>query len=397
MNLNNYLKNKINNITENDICHMNIIDYNDFKIFIDKHYNLNHLKNNNYLKYVKVIRQKIVLKGEESYEELIYEINTLFKKMHESNLFYKLNFNKYLFNIKKIFQLLKKRDLGLKNEIKRFKDLYHYFSSKSVKFKLLQTINTVNNKLIQFKKYKHKLEYLINKFKELEMNYNIDQDLININNSERTLIGKKSEYNVKNLLLNYIKEFNEKMNEEKYIYLENIDIFKLFNVKLNNNKDCKGEIDGIILKKENNDYIIEYIIEAKSSIKATYEDINKIIGFKQFFIKYEFTNNKIINETIQLNEKSFEKIINNKIHEWLIYICNDNKNKIDKTHFYFSYVLKIIDYDFIIDYYINQNENSIQKKHKLILDNQDYIEQLFEIWKKNVNLTKNESCIFIIP
>ena len=87
MNLNNYLKNKINNITENDICHMNIIDYNDFKIFIDKHYNLNHLKNNNYLKYVKVIRQKIVLKGEESYEELIYEINTLFKKMHESNLF----------------------------------------------------------------------------------------------------------------------------------------------------------------------------------------------------------------------------------------------------------------------------------------------------------------------
>ena len=397
MNLNNYLKNKINNITENDMCHMNILEYVDFKTFIDEHYNLNHLKNNNYLKYVKVIRQKIVLKGEENYEELIDEINSLFKKMHESNLFYKLNFNRYLFNIKKIFQLLKKRDLGLKNEIKRFNDLYHYFSSSSVKFKLLQTINTVNNKSIQFKKYKIKLEYLINKFKELELKYDIDQDLININNSERTLIGKKSEYNVKHLLLNYIKEFNEKINEEKYIYLENIDIFKLFNVKINNNKNCKGEIDGIILRKENNDYIIEYIIEAKSSIKATYEDINKIIGFKQFFIQYEFKNNKIINETIELNEKSFEKIINNKIHEWLIYICNDNKNKIDKTHFYFSYVLKIIDYDFIIDYYINQNENSIQKKHNLILMNQDYIEQLFEIWKKNVNLTMNQSCIFIIP
>jgi hypothetical protein len=52
---------------------------------------------------------------------------------------------------------------------------------------------------------------------------------------------------------------------------------------------------------------------------------------------------------------------------------------------------------FIIDYYINQNENSIQKKHKLILNNQDYIEQLFEIWKINVNLTMNQSCIFIIP
>ena len=397
MNLNNYLKNKINNITENDMCHMNILDYHDFKTFIDKHYNLNHLKNNNYLKYVKVIRQKIVLKGEEDYEELIDEINSLFKKMHESNLFYKLNFRRYLFNIKKIFQLLKKRDLGLKNEIKRFNELYNFFPSKSVKFKLLQTINTTSNKLIQFKKYKIKLEHLINKFKELELKYDIDQDLININNSERTLIGKKSEYNVKHLLLNYIKDLNQKINEEKYIYLENIDIFKLFNVKINNNKDCKGEIDGLILRKENNIYIIEYIIEAKSSIKATYEDINKIIGFKQFFIQYEFTNNKIIDETIQLNEKSFEKIINNKVHEWLIYICNDNKNKIDKTHFYFSYVLKIIDYDFIIDYYINQNENSIQKKHKLILNNQDYIEQLFEIWKINVNLTMNQSCIFIIP
>ena len=165
---------------------------------------------------------------------------------------------------------------------------------------------------------------------------------------------------------------------------------------MNNNKNCKGEIDGLILRKENDNYIIEYIIEVKSSIKATYEDINKIMGLKQFFINYEFNQNKQINEEIVLNEKSFEKIINNKIHEWLIYICNDNKNKIDKTHFYFSYVLKIIDYDFIIDYYVNDCENSIIKKHKQILDNQDYIDQIYEIWKKQVNLTKDQSCIFII-
>ena len=403
MNLNDYLKNKIKNINEDDICHMNILEYNDFKQFVDEHYNLNHLKNNNYLKYVKVVRQKIVYTNEEKYEDLIDEINAIFKKMHEKNLFYKLNFRRYLFNIKKIIFLLQKRELGLNDEIKRFNELYHFFPSQIVKFKLLQTINTTSNKLIQFKKYKHKLVYLINKFKDLELKYDIDQDLININNNERTLIGKKSEYNVKKILKEYIKELN-KMNEMnkdidyiEYIYYENVDIFKLFNVKLNNNKNCKGEIDGLILKKEKNDYIIEYIIEVKSSIKATYEDINKIMGLKQFFINYEFTQNKQINEEIVLNEKSFEKIINNKIHEWLIYICNDNKNNIDKTHFYFSYVLKIIDYDFIIDYYINQNENSIQKKHKLILNNQDYIEQLFEIWKINVNLTMNQSCVFIIP
>ena len=398
MNLNDYLKNKIKNINEDDICHMDILKYNDFKQFVDEHYNLIHLKNNNYLKYVKVIRQKIVYTNEEKYEELIDEINIIFKKMHEKNLFFKINFRRYLFNIKKIILLLKKRELGLNNEIKRFNDLYHYFPSQTVKFKLLQTINTSNNKLIQFKKYKHKLLYLINKFKDLELKYEIDQDLININNDERTLIGNKSEYNVKNLLKEYIKELNNinsNINIE-YIYYENVDIFKLFNVKLNNNKNCKGEIDGLILRKENDNYIIEYIIEVKSSIKATYEDINKIMGLKQFFINYEFNQNKQINEEIVLNEKSFEKIINNKIHEWLIYICNDNKNKIDKTHFYFSYVLKIIDYDFIIDYYVNECENSIIKKHKQILDNQDYIDQIYEIWKKQVNLTKEQSCIFII-
>jgi len=402
MNLNDYLKNKIKNINEDDICHMNILEYNDFKQFVNEHYNLNHLKNNNYLKYVKVVRQKIVYTNEEKYEELIDEINAIFKKMHEKNLFYKLNFRRYLFNIKKIIFLLQKRELGLNDEIKRFNELYHFFPSQIVKFKLLQTINTTSNKLIQFKKYKHKLVYLINKFKDLELKYDIDQDLININNNERTLIGKKSEYNVKKILKEYIKELN-KMNEMnkdieyiEYIYYENVDIFKLFNVKLNNNKNCKGEIDGLILKKEKNDYIIEYIIEVKSSIKATYEDINKIMGLKQFFINYEFTQNKQINEEIVLNEKSFEKIINNKIHEWLIYICNDNKNNIDKTHFYFSYVLKIIDYDFIIDYYVNKSENSIIKKHKKIVDNQDYVEQIYEIWKKHVYLTKEQSCIYII-
>ena len=402
MNLNDYLKNKLKNINEDDICHMNILEYNDFKQFVNEHYNLNHLKNNNYLKYVKVVRQKIVYTNEEKYEELIDEINAIFKKMHEKNLFYKLNFRRYLFNIKKIIFLLQKRELGLNDEIKRFNELYHFFPSQIVKFKLLQTINTTSNKLIQFKKYKHKLVYLINKFKDLELKYDIDQDLININNNERTLIGKKSEYNVKKILKEYIKELN-KMNEMnkdieyiEYIYYENVDIFKLFNVKLNNNKNCKGEIDGLILKKEKNDYIIEYIIEVKSSIKATYEDINKIMGLKQFFINYEFTQNKQINEEIVLNEKSFEKIINNKIHEWLIYICNDNKNNIDKTHFYFSYVLKIIDYDFIIDYYVNKSENSIIKKHKKIVDNQDYVEQIYEIWKKHVYLTKEQSCIYII-
>ena len=115
------------------------------------------------------------------------------------------------------------------------------------------------------------------------MNYNIDQDLININNSERTLIGKKSEYNVKNLLLNYIKEFNEKMNEEKYIYLENIDIFKLFNVKLNNNKDCKGEIDGIILKKKIMIILLNILLKRKVQLKLHMKILIKLLDLNNFY------------------------------------------------------------------------------------------------------------------
>lgn len=396
MNINKYLQNKIKNLSEDDIDHLNMEDYSSFKSFIDNHYNLEHLRTNNYLKFVKVSRQKIVLSGVTDYNQMIDDINNIFEIMNDHYLFYRLNFRKYLFNIKKINSLLKKREIGLSKELERFQGLYDYFRKENIKFKLLKTINLCNRKIQLFNIYKRQLIYLINKFIKLESKYGIDQKLINIVNSERTLIGKKSEYNVNKLINKYVDEINEKYGDDMYIYLENTDIFKLFNIKINTTAKCKGEIDGLILRKEENNYIIEYLIEIKSSIKAIFEDIHKIIGLKKFFLDYNFENEKYIGDNIKINKKSFEKIENSNIHDWLIYICNDDKNKIDRSHLYFSYVLKIIDYNFIKDYYVDNKYNCIKLKHNLILKNTDYINNLFNIWKNHVNLTKNGSCIYIL-
>tara|TARA_Y200000002_G_C22684671_1_gene665510 strand:+ start:2400 stop:3518 length:1119 start_codon:yes stop_codon:yes gene_type:complete len=368
-------------------------NYDNFKKFVDNHYNIEHLKNNNYLKYVKVVRQKIVLSGVYEYDQYIDKINNIFELMNEHYLFYKLNFRKYLFNIKKIFSLLKKRDNSLSKELDRFKKLYDLFDDKNIKFKILKTINSCNKKIILFNKNKRELLYYIDKFNNLEFKYGIDQKLINIVNHERSLIGKKSEYNVNKLIRSYINE-SDKNSEMKYIYVENVDIYKLFNIKINNNK-CKGEIDGLILSKNGNDYVIENLIEIKSSLKATFEDIYKIIGLKNFFLTYKFESDKYISKDIKLNKNSLKKIINYPVHKWLIYICYDDKRKIDKSHLYFSYVLKIIDFDFIQDYYINNKENIIKIKHKSIIENYNYIDNLFNLWKIHVNLNENGSCLFI--
>lgn len=396
MNIHNYLIKYTKNLNESDIYDYNMEKYDNFKKFTDDHYGLEYLRNNNYIKYVKVMRQKIVLMGIDEFNTLINKINKIFILMDENHLFYKLNFRKYLFNIKKIYFLLKKRENSINEEIKKFQILYDkYINNERIKFKILHTLNVCSRKYSLFNKYKRELLFYINEFNNLEEKYGIEQKLINIVNSERKLIGKKSEYNVNKLIKEFIQLENELENKKKkYYYLENIDIFKIFQIKINSNI-CKGEIDGLIVSEYNNEYLIEYIIEIKSSIKATFEDIYKILGLRNFFINYEYKKNIII-DNIKLTEQSFNKIINCSINNWLIYICNDNKNKVDKSHLYFTYVLKIIDYDFIKDYYINNNDEIIKKKYKLVVENKEYINNLFLIWKKHINLNRDSSCIYIL-
>jgi hypothetical protein len=94
---------------------------------------------------------------------------------------------------------------------------------------------------------------------------------------------------------------------------------------------------------------------------------------------------------------SFKNIINNPLYIWTTYICinNNQYNIVEKSHFFFTNVLKIIDDIFIENYYVKKNEDSIIDKYNIILKNKSYIESLFNKWKENVNF-ENECNIFIL-
>ena len=72
-----------------------------------------------------------------------------------------------------------------------------------------------------------------------------------------------------------------------------------------------------------------------------------------------------------------------------------NINKIDKSHLYFTYVLKIVDNEFINNYYVEKKDDTLRKKHDIILKKEKYIQQLFNVWCSHVNLNKDNSIIFM--
>ena len=55
------------------------LDYDNFKSFINKRYNIDHLERHNYIKYVKVVRQTIRLKDDKKYCMYIDTINNYIK------------------------------------------------------------------------------------------------------------------------------------------------------------------------------------------------------------------------------------------------------------------------------------------------------------------------------
>ena len=394
MNIYDYLKIHSKNLTTYNIHDQNMEDYQSFKTFIDEHYNLKHIQKNNYIKYVKVTRQKIVFINYDKYHFYINQINQIIELMSTYHIFYKINFNKYLFNIDKLKQLLHRKEKNLKDTICSFQDLYSQFEmNNKIQFQILHTINNYRYKYHIFKKLKREVLNYINEFIKFEESYGIDQKLIQIVNMERTLIGKKSEYNVSRLIQGFIQLKNQESNTKKYYYKENIDIFKLLQLK-SNDKNYKGEVDGLILIEENGQVSIDTLIEVKSSIKATFEDVYKIVGLQKIIRAHHFKTDIYIDDLV-LTHNSFNKILNNPMHIWNVYMCIDQSNKIDKSHLYFAYVLKIIDHEFIKDYYINNKDNILQKKHQLILKKEKYIQQLFNLWVGHVKLNETSSCVFL--
>jgi hypothetical protein len=397
MDINTYIGGYFSRLTCNNISEKNnFIDYDNFKNFINKHYNIKHLEKNNYIKYVKVKRQIIKLKEGDNYINLISKINSIINIMNLHNIFPNIDIKKYLFKINIFFKLIEEKRCALLHTIKTIRNLFDIKGDNiKFKFKIITCINTLMYKYKLYIKNSKELIHYINKFIEIEKKYEIDHKMIELNNIERSFLGKKSEYTANKVITDYINLLNaDKKDNKSYYYEKNIDILKLFNISSDHTKKMKGEIDGMIISYDEKDYIIEKIIEVKSSIKATFEDIKKFISLQKYILSLELTDdNNIIYEKYIFTKKSFVNILNKNMADWTIYICinGNDYNIIEKSYLYFSTILKIIDDNFIKDFYIENNENIIMEKYQIINDNRLIIDDMFNEWLCNINLIDNNN------
>jgi hypothetical protein len=394
MNLKNLLIQEFDQLSIKNICNENeFLTYDNFKNFIFKHYDLTHIKKYNYIKYVKIKRQVLKLKEDEKYSLLLSEINKIIKIMNNNNIFPTIDIKKYMFKINSLFKLIENRKTSILNSIKTIRNIFNLRDNNNdpiFEFKIITAINTLNFKYQLLVKYSKKLIFLINQLINLESLYDIDYKLIELNNLERSYLGKKSEYIANKIISEYILE------QENYFYECNIDIIKLLGIGLNHLNTIKGEVDGIILFFDGKNYIIDKIIEVKSSIKSTFEDTNKFIFLQKHISLMDENINLKYNNYI-FTKESFKNIINKEISNWTIYLCINNfsQDTLEKSYLYFCNVLKIIDNDFIEDFYINKKENIILEKYKIIEKHRNYINDLYNNWISKIKFGTKECNVYV--
>ena len=431
-NFNLFLSLKLKQLSIDDICETNhFLNYDNFKKFIFDHYQLNHVETHNYIKYVKIRRQILLTAKKDSfitfalpetqigflnpmndwtYQQFILEINSIIKIMSNNHLFPNINIQKYMYKINVLFRLIEEKKLAHLNTIENIRSLFELKGDDvKFKFRIMICINNINYRYCLFIKYSRKLIYLINKLIELETSNGIDHKLIELNNMERTFLGRKSEYISNKIILDYINSRNMEIQPgvgvvgvrvegfSKYFYETNIDFLKLFKIEINQGNNIKGEADGMIISFDGNNYIIDRIIGVKSSIKATFEDISKFICLQKYINKLPI-DIKIKYKKYIFTFESFINMIDKDLTDWVTYICINNLHQdvIEKSHLYFSNVLKIVDDKFIKDFYIDNNEQSIIEKYQLIEDNRQLIDNLYNEWSKNIKFGTSECNIFII-
>lgn len=397
MELNDFLKSYFNQLSTKNICEKNNFEnYENFKEFIITHYHIKHVEIFNYIKYVKIKRQIIKLREESVYISYIDRINKIIIAMSDVNTFPNINIRKYLCRINAVFKLMEDKKKCLLDAIYNLRTILNMRSDYDFKIKITNSINGILYRYKIFLQNCKKLKILLNDFMKFESTYGIDHNLIKLNNSERCILGKKSEYTANKIINEYVNMMNDKGGDKKYYYETNINFLKLLNIDIYHENNIKGEVDGMIISYDGKNYIIEKIIEVKSSIKSTFEDI------KKFLFLQEYINNLTFDENIKyynyiFTKESFINITNENIAKWTLYLCVNNiyKDRIEKSHLYFSNVLKIVDEKFIEDYYINNNDESIKKKFKIIVNNRELIDNLFKTWEKNIMLDTNDCNIFI--
>ena len=397
MELNKFLKNYFNQLSCKNISDKNNFDdYDNFKQFIMEHYQLNHVELFNYIKYVKIKRQIIKLKDGLLYNKHINDINSIIKEMYEEKIFLDINIKKYLFKINVLFTILDDKKISYLKIINTLRNLLELNKDHIFKFKIISNINALLYKYKLFLKKSKLLINKINKFLDFEKSYGIDHNMIKLNNTERCVLGKKSEYFANKIMNSYINYINEKLVDKKYYYETNINFLKFLGIPAYHEYNIKGEVDGMIISYDGNIYLIEKIIEVKSSIKSTFEDIKKFKLLQDYINQLSFDNNIVYNNFV-FTRDSFKNIINKHLTDWIIYLCVNNiyRDNIEKSHLYFSHVLKIVDDHFIKDFYVNNDEEQIKEKFNIILNNRDYIENLFENWKNDIKLDTDNCNIFI--
>jgi hypothetical protein len=393
MELNIFLEENFKQLTLKDICESNnFLSYENFKKFIDEHYSLNHIENNNYIKYVKVKRQIIKLTDDKKYIQLIDDINSIIGILADIHTFPKVNIRKYMYNINNFFKLIENKKKLLLNAITTVRALFNIKNDHIFHLRIMNGINSLFEKYIIFKKNTRVLIFLVNKLIKFELSYGIDHKLIDLNNMERSFLGKKSEYTANKVVSLFVMK-----SIKKYFFLSNINLIKLLSIDTNNSVKIKGELDGIILYHNGTNYIIEKIIEVKSSIKATFEDLPKFYFLKKYIssLSEDFVvqyNNYIFTKA------SFQYIIDNDITKWVTYICinNGHKDVIEKTHFYFSHAIKIVDDDFIKSFYLDNNDESIKDKYKIICKKRNTINKLYDEWQDTIKLGSAECNIYVL-
>jgi len=393
MELNVFLEENFKQLSLKDICEINnFLSYENFKKFIYDHYNLYHIENNNYIKYVKVKRQIIRLTNNEEYIKIINDINSIISYLAELNIIPNLNIRKYMYKINTFFKFINDKEKILLNTITKIRELFKIKDNYIFYLKIMNGINPLFEKYRIFKIKKRLLISLVHNLIEFELSYGIDHKLIELNNMERAFLGKKSEYTANKVISLFISN-----SKKKYFYLSNIDLLKLLNIDQNNYMKIKGELDGIILYHDDNNYIIEKIIEVKSSIKATFEDYPKFHFFKKYISSLSDDFVAYFDNYI-FTKASFQYIIDNDITKWLTYICINTcyKDVIEKSHFYFSHAIKVVNDDFIKSYYMDNNDNAIKDKYKIICKKRNIINKLYEEWQDNIKLGSRECNIYIL-
>ena len=192
MHINTFLVEHFNQLNLSDISENNdFSDYDIFRKFVNEHYSLNHLKHNNYIKYVKVKRQILKLKDEKRYMGYIDKIDSVIKVMNDYHIFPNILIKNYMYKMGNIFKIIEERQKVMIGNISNIRRVFNLKDNDPVfKFKIITGINCMIRKYQLLKKYSNQLIAYINDFMNYEETYDIDHKLIELHNIHRCFLGK---------------------------------------------------------------------------------------------------------------------------------------------------------------------------------------------------------------